>query len=30
MIGPYQGGGGGCCYIAPSRWKPGMTVDRAC
>ncbi|MHC8318622.1 DUF3304 domain-containing protein [Pseudomonas sp. LB3P31] len=25
-IGPYQGGGGGCCYIAPSRWKPGMTV----
>ncbi|WP_230202741.1 DUF3304 domain-containing protein, partial [Pseudomonas syringae] len=26
IIGPYQGGGGGCCYIAPSRWKPGMTV----
>jgi hypothetical protein len=26
IIGPYQGGGGGCCYIAPSRWRPGMTV----
>ncbi|WP_460126548.1 DUF3304 domain-containing protein [Pseudomonas sp. S2_C03] len=26
IIGPYQGGGGGCCYIASSRWKPGMTV----
>ena len=26
IIGPYQGGGGGCCYIAPQRWKPGMTV----
>ncbi|WP_460142120.1 DUF3304 domain-containing protein [Pseudomonas sp. S2_E01] len=26
IIGPYQGGGGGCCYIAPSRWVPGMTV----
>ncbi len=26
IIGPYQGGGGGCCYIAPSRWQPGMTV----
>ncbi|WP_416236041.1 DUF3304 domain-containing protein [Pseudomonas mandelii] len=25
-IGPYQGGGGGCCYIAPARWKPGITV----
>lgn len=25
-IGPYQGGGGGCCYVAPSRWQPGMTV----
>lgn len=25
-IGPYQGGGGGCCYVAPSKWKPGMTV----
>ncbi|WP_163007136.1 DUF3304 domain-containing protein, partial [Pseudomonas viridiflava] len=26
IIGPYQGGGGGCCYVAPSRWEPGMTV----
>ena len=26
IIGPYQGGGGGCCYAAPSRWQPGMTV----
>jgi hypothetical protein len=26
IIGPYQGGGGGCCYSAPSRWKPGTTV----
>ncbi|PRA39928.1 hypothetical protein CQZ98_28760 [Pseudomonas sp. MYb115] len=26
IIGPYQGGGGGCCYAAPARWKPGMTV----
>jgi hypothetical protein len=26
IIGPYQGGGGGCCYVAPTRWKPGMTV----
>jgi hypothetical protein len=26
IIGPYQGGGGGCCYIAPKRWRPGMTV----
>lgn len=26
IIGPYQGGGGGCCYTAPSRWKPGLTV----
>ncbi|MHC8315224.1 DUF3304 domain-containing protein [Pseudomonas sp. LB3P31] len=25
-IGPYQGGGGGCCYVAPSRWKPGIKV----
>ncbi|WP_434576481.1 DUF3304 domain-containing protein [Pseudomonas sp. Z3-6] len=25
-IGPYQGGGGGCCYVAPARWQPGMTV----
>ena len=26
IIGAYQGGGGGCCYTAPQRWKPGMTV----
>ncbi len=26
IIGPYQGGGGGCCYIALARWQPGMTV----
>ena len=26
IIGPYQGGGGGCCYSAPSDWEPGMTV----
>jgi Protein of unknown function (DUF3304). len=26
IIGPYQGGGGGCCYSVPSKWKPGMTV----
>ena len=26
IIGPYQGGGGGCCYVAPSRWSPDMTV----
>jgi hypothetical protein len=26
IIGAYQGGGGGCCYIAPARWQPGMTV----
>ena len=26
IIGPYQGGGGGCCYVAPLRWQPGMTV----
>lgn len=25
-IGPFQGGGGGCCYSAPTPWKPGMTV----
>jgi hypothetical protein len=25
-IGPFQGGGGGCCYSAPSSWKPGMTL----
>ncbi|WP_445375540.1 DUF3304 domain-containing protein [Photorhabdus tasmaniensis] len=26
IIGPYQGGGGGCCYRVPGKWKPGMTV----
>jgi hypothetical protein len=26
IIGPYQGGGGGCCYVAPTRWQSGMTV----
>jgi Protein of unknown function (DUF3304). len=26
IIGPYQGGGGGCCYSVPSKWRPGMTV----
>lgn len=25
-VGPYQGGGGGCCYRAPAQWRPGMTV----
>ncbi|CAM4087303.1 Lipoprotein [Pseudomonas reidholzensis] len=26
IIGPYQGGGGGCCYNAPERWVPGMSL----
>ncbi|MDH0292894.1 DUF3304 domain-containing protein [Pseudomonas sp. GD04087] len=26
IIGPYQGGGGGCCFSVPAQWKPGMTV----
>ncbi len=26
IIGSYQGGRRGCCYIASSRWQPGMTV----
>jgi hypothetical protein len=26
VIGAYQGGGGACCYVAPQRWQPGMTV----
>ncbi|WP_161528227.1 DUF3304 domain-containing protein [Pectobacterium odoriferum] len=26
IIGPYQGGGGGCCYGVPPKWQPGMTV----
>ncbi|MBF7957488.1 DUF3304 domain-containing protein [Rahnella victoriana] len=25
-IGPYQGGGGGCCYGVSGQWRPGMTV----
>ncbi|MDH8045653.1 T6SS immunity phospholipase A1-binding lipoprotein Tli1-KP, partial [Klebsiella sp. GG_Kp135] len=24
-IGPFQGGGGGCCFSVPARWTPGMT-----
>jgi hypothetical protein len=26
IIGPYQGGGGGCCFSVPAQWTPGMTV----
>ena len=26
IIGPYQGGGGGCCYGAPEHWHPGLSV----
>ncbi|WP_336223219.1 DUF3304 domain-containing protein [Enterobacter bugandensis] len=26
IIGPFDGGGGGCCFGVPSAWKPGMTV----
>ncbi|MGY4495571.1 DUF3304 domain-containing protein [Pseudomonas sp. TE3610] len=26
IIGPYQGGGGGCCYVAPAQWRPDLTV----
>lgn len=26
IIGPYQGGGGGCCYIAPADWRKNLTV----
>ena len=26
IIGPYRGGGGGCCYIAPARWESGVAV----
>ncbi|KHJ68453.1 membrane protein [Pantoea rodasii] len=26
IIGPYQGGGGGCCFGVPEKWQPGMTV----
>ncbi|QIX97563.1 DUF3304 domain-containing protein [Cedecea sp. FDAARGOS_727] len=25
-IGPFDGGGGGCCYGVPGVWKQGMTV----
>ncbi|MDA8487871.1 MULTISPECIES: DUF3304 domain-containing protein [unclassified Kluyvera] len=25
-IGPFDGGGGGCCYGVPAVWRPGMTV----
>ncbi|EIY5051344.1 TPA: T6SS immunity phospholipase A1-binding lipoprotein Tli1-KP [Klebsiella quasipneumoniae subsp. similipneumoniae] len=25
-IGPFQGGGGGCCFSVPAHWTPGMTV----
>jgi len=25
-IGPYQGGGGACCFMTAARWQPGMTV----
>ncbi|MBS0057456.1 DUF3304 domain-containing protein [Yersinia sp. Marseille-Q3913] len=25
-IGPYDGGGGGCCYGVSGPWRPGMTV----
>ncbi len=23
IIGPFQGGGGGCCFSVPARWTPG-------
>lgn len=26
IIGPYQGGGGACCFAVPAQWQPGMTV----
>jgi hypothetical protein len=26
IIGPYQGGGGACCFAVPAQWKPGMAV----
>ncbi|MDF3934973.1 DUF3304 domain-containing protein [Pseudomonas citronellolis] len=26
IIGPYQGGGGACCFAVPAQWKPGLTV----
>jgi hypothetical protein len=27
IIGPYSGGGGGCCFGVSGPWKPGMTVQ---
>jgi hypothetical protein len=27
IIGPYQGGGGACCFAVPAQWRPGMTVQ---
>ncbi|SAG05522.1 DUF3304 domain-containing protein [Enterobacter kobei] len=27
IIGPYSGGGGGCCFGVSEPWKPGMTVQ---
>ncbi|QTO52848.1 DUF3304 domain-containing protein [Duffyella gerundensis] len=27
IIGPYQGGGGGCCFSMPAQWRPGMMVQ---
>ncbi len=27
IIGPYQGGGGGCCFSTPAQWRPGVTVQ---
>lgn len=26
IIGPFQGGGGACCFAVPAQWRPGMTV----
>jgi len=26
IIGPYQGGGGGCCFGVSGQWRPGMKV----
>ncbi|MDZ7280047.1 DUF3304 domain-containing protein [Pantoea eucrina] len=26
IIGPFQGGGGGCCYSVSASWTPGKTV----
>ncbi|HDR2402757.1 TPA: DUF3304 domain-containing protein, partial [Enterobacter bugandensis] len=26
IIGPYSGGGGGCCFGVSGPWTPGMTV----